>query len=424
MDREIYHKILYFYFQDYIFHLPDSEREKFVQQGLWRKLKAITIAIYLSQKKRASSKSIDEMRSVLEGKKWVFVFGKNNYEATKFLSSNGFVFISDSKRNYKTEHDIFVLPVRRRLRYFFSFIPVIRYLLSTEGKRVKVIFDAVFASMGWVEAFREIIEVYRPKAIVFSNDHSIIPRALFLTAKEYRVPTFYVQHATIAKEMPPLEYDLSLLEGADAFDKYSLKGIKGQVQLIGIPRFDAYVSRRRAEYAETLTCIGIAFNTVDSFVKVIQIVKAIKDSRPDIQIILRGHPKDRRDFESGLVEIMHLVTFSDSRTESPFDFILRCDLLIAGDSSIHLEAKMLNVESVFYDLASDGSTIHDLYGYRKNNLIKSTTSLPELIEFIHEPAFEQGVSTKYYNDALGTAHEGRSSAYAIESINQFLFRWK
>src|SRR5882762_5870664 len=133
--NELYHKILYFFFQDYIFGLPESERKKFVARGFFGKLKSILITIILSQKRKATTREVDKLRPVLTEKKWVFVFGKNNYEATKFLGDEGFVFVTDSKRKYHSQHDIILLPIRRKLRSFISFFSLVKHLKDVERKR-------------------------------------------------------------------------------------------------------------------------------------------------------------------------------------------------------------------------------------------------------------------------------------------------
>src|SRR5690606_26972857 len=134
----------------------------------------------------------------------------------------------------------------------------------------------------------------------------------------------------------------------------------------------------------------------------------------------RAHPKDKRDLQQSFLEIRHLILESDPRIESPFDFILKCDLLIAGDSSIHLEARMLNIRTVVVDMAESDSTIYDLYGYCETGLVKKIDSMDELIQFIRNPSFEEQVSVKYYNHALGEIYEGNSGKFAIDEIERFL----
>lgn len=420
--NEGYHQILYFFFQDYIFQLPEEERRKFIERGFFRKIKAALITLALSQKRNASEIEVERLKPVLTGKKWVFVFGRNNYEATKFLGDDGFVFVTDSRRNYQTTHDVVLLPIRRKLTNFLRFFSLMNYLSKTE-KKTPEIWDAIFSSMGWLESFEEIIDIYKPKVIVFSNDHSMVPRALLIAAKRKQTPTAYIQHASISSYLPPLAFDLSLLEGNDALDKYKMKGgVQGKVELVGMPRFDSYVQRKKTAMSDKIETIGVAFNTVDSLENISSAVHALKKSNPELRIIVRRHPKDDRSFHAVMNTTSANVEFSDSRSEGPFDFILKCDLLVAGDSSIHLEAKMLNVDSVYFNFSESDST-HDLYGYIKSGLVQKMNTEQELVAYVKDYSTAKTNSAslvQYYNAAWGSSFEGASGKYATEKLKDFL----
>jgi hypothetical protein len=418
--NSVYHQLLYFYFQDYIFQLPEAERSKFTQRRFFGKLRSCLLTIALAIKNRNSSNPTS-LHQALANKKWVFVFGKNNYESTRFLADADFVFVSDSTRKYKADHPIVLLPIKRRLKNYFKFFSLLKYLRSKEGERASQISDTIFSSLGWMEGFHEVIKTYQPKMIVFSNDHSYVPRSLFLAAKASGIPTVYIQHASISSYLPPLDFDLSLLEGDDALEKYKRKGVRGRVELIGIPRFDPFLIRKRKEPSSKIKSIGIAFNTVDSLHKIASLINAVMLAIPEITVIVRSHPKENRDVKESLTNDSPGLIYSDSRSESPFDFILRCDLLIAGDSSIHLEAKMLNVDSVYLDLSEAGST-YDLYGYIKKGLIKELPGNEALVEYIQTyPALRTGNRVaQFYNAALGSEFEGKSARFAREKIDNFL----
>jgi hypothetical protein len=420
--KEIYHSILYIYFQKYFFRLPEQERKKFVAKGVMSKIRSIFITLALNRKRSFLVKRQPaSIRHELQGRNWVFVFGKNNYEATKFLANSGFVLVTDRQRDFNKSHPIIELPLRIKWRDYLNFFSIMLFLFKKEGRKALVISDAVFSSIGWLEACQDLIDEFMPAAIVFSNDHSILPRALFFAAKSRGVPTVYIQHASVSQYMPPLHFDLSLLEGNDAYDKYKEKGVDGIVKLIGMPRFDPFILRRRKKYMSNINSIGIAFNTVDSTKKIALLVVALRSHFPGLKIKLRFHPKDKRDFTKAFAAIAGLFEFSDSRVISPFEFILGCDLTIAGDTSIHLEAKMLNVESLYFDLSDVGAHIKDLYGYIENGLIREAGTIDEVIDFIQSNSRQYGESkASYYNAAIDSDFEGKSAVIATEQILQFL----
>jgi len=400
ISKEFYHKLLYFYFQDYIFELPEYEKRKYIREGFFAKLKMMAIGLLLNFKEVFKKPELDP--SPLYNSNWVFVFGKNNYDATNFLEEDNFVFVTDRKRIFSNSEGIIQLPHRVKFRHYIKFISIFFLLLKIEGKRTYQLIDLIFNSIGWMEAFDNAVKKFKPKSITFSNDHSYIPRALLLMAKKNKVPTIYIQHATVTGSFPPLEFDLNLLEGQDAFDKYKAKGINGTVKFIGMPRFDKFYTKRKESVRGDIKTVGFAFNTVDSIDIIYEAIKDLIKELPSIKVVVRKHSKDPRDFKTPLKNINGNIIFSDSLSEDSFGFLLGCDLLIAGDSAIHLDACMLNVVSYYYNFSS-GSKIKDLYGFLEKGFIKELTSIEDMSNHIKEGLSGRDVfmHAKYYNLLIG-----------------------
>ncbi len=418
--NEIYRKILDFYFQDYFYALPKHEREKFSSLSFFGKLYNMLLTVYMVIKENwlfSSNKKNDAEK--LAGKHWVFVFGKNNYTSTKFLKREEVVFVTDRFRSFNHADEIIELPYIRRLRDFLIFFNLLSFLKKKES-RTSEIFDLVFNSLGSYESFDSIIKTHNPLSITFSNDHSVIPRALFFAAKENAIPTVYVQHATVTRDFPPLEFTLSLLEGQDAIDKYSVKGISGEVKLIGMPRFDAFVKKRKVSGSTCINTIGMAFNTLDSIDIILSMVKRILTVNPSVSIVIRKHQKDLRDFSSPFAAYKKNVSFSNALAEDPFDFILRCDVLLAGNSSIHLDARLLNVASLFYDF-DRVSNVSDLYGFVSKGFVREIASEDEMVQALSLPMAMENVylQAKYYNEAVGEPWESETSDRARAEIQNF-----
>lgn len=413
--KEKYRKILDFYFTDYISNAPRHERNKFVASGFFGFLRSIAITLYLNSKR---NRKVDQRATNFAGKKWVFIIGKNNYEATSFLAEAGFVFTTERIRPFTHEFPVFELPVRIFFKAYFWYPPLFLYLLKHEGRRIFSVADAVFASLGWLEAFEKIIDDFKPSVIVFSNDHSLVPRALFFAAKAKKVPTIYIQHASISRYMPKLEFDLSLLEGRDALNKYAKKGVSGKVKLVGMPRFDVYSKFRKFEGFHNVRTVGIAFNTIDSLERVREITNSLIASNME-RLIIRAHPKDTRNFKEILDIINPRVEFSDSKDETAFDFILRSDIIIAGDSSIHLESKMLNVDSMYYQF-SDSAKMYDFYGYIETGFVIEYKTSNEITTAIKNAHFNPNLYKQcaYYNEAV--SHGTAASDLAKTEIELFL----
>jgi hypothetical protein len=420
MTNQLYHKLLYFYFQDYIFDLPEYEKNKYISEGFFGKIKMMVIALLLRIKEAVVNRPVSVVPRIY-GSNWVFVFGKNNYDATNFLTADDFVFVTDKKRIFQNSEDIIQLPYRVKFRHYLNFLPLYFYLLKMEGRRTYKLINIIFNSIGWMEAFEEAIVKFKPKSIIFSNDHSYIPRALFLMAKKNDVPTIYIQHATVTNSFPALEFDLSLLEGQDAFDKYSTKGIYGKVKFIGMPRFDKFFEMRRKTLPSEINTIGFAFNTVDSIQVIYEILRKLLIDLPSMKIIIRRHSKDTRDFKTPLSTLGNSIFFSDPLSEDPFAFLLNCDLLIAGDSAIHLDAGMMNVSSYYFNFAS-GSKIKDLYGFIKSGFIRELAGLDDLLNQVKNGLNGNNDVKRaaYYNHLAGTDQEAHASEFALHEIRNFL----
>ncbi|MFC7668476.1 hypothetical protein ACFQT0_14670 [Hymenobacter humi] len=235
------------------------------------------------------------------------------------------------------------------------------------------------------------------------------------------MPTAYVQHASVSANFPPLGFDLSLLEGQDALDKYRLCGpVQGQVELVGMPKADAYLARRNT--APAVRRVGVACNIHDPLGPLTEALVYLLRELPELTFTLRPHPSDGRDFEP-LRKLLPALQWSSARQENVFDFLLRQDALVAADTSTHLEATLLNVASIYYRFGTNPLT-DDYYGYAAQGLVERANSPTELAEALrryarHKPA-DLYRRAAYYNATLGTPDEGRSQLRTLALLNQWL----
>src|SRR5690606_29442694 len=142
-----------------------------------------------------------------------------------------------------------------------------------------------------------------------------------------------------------------------------------------MPKADAYINYRNTN--QVIKTIGIGANLMDLTAEIKQLLTKLTQAFPDLRIILRPHPRDKRDFgfASGTGD---QVTISDGSQVPVFDFLQQIDVLIAGNSGIHLEAVLLNVWSVYYNF-NPQENLHDYYGYVANRLSDEATSAEQVI---------------------------------------------
>lgn len=419
--KSLYQDIFHIYYSDLIASFPDSAKEKIYGTTFLKKVKNVLESSYKSIASFfiyyfKSKKSEHE----IVGKNWLFIVGTNNYNTISFLKTEieNTVFVSPYRYEKKDEK-IYLLLHPFRFFYLIKRLPLFFQLYFGKEKSIQRFWDTGFRGIGLYEAYVDLLKKYKPKNIIFANDHTVEPRAMLLAAKHLSIPSFYIQHACMRDDFPALKFDHSLLEGQFAVDTYSKCGeIDGAIKLIGIPRMDNYLGDKNQ--SSKVTKIGICSNLLDSTETIQKIIDQLKSSFPTLTISYRPHPSDKRKLDLNGSNIL----ISNSNQETAMEFLKSQDLIIAGNTSIHYEAVMLNVISIYFKL-SDDFAADDLYGFCKNGLSLKANSIDDL-KAILNPFLNRKPDVldkaKYYNSVLGSKEEGKSkeiaSTYIRNQINQ------
>ncbi|MGI4833477.1 MAG: hypothetical protein ACRYFK_08460 [Janthinobacterium lividum] len=365
-------------------------------------------------------KNADQLRGAV----WLYVVSANNYEALHFIKEarpDAVLVAGQGKHIGRYGRAVNRLSLRRKVLYYWQYPASLLGLRQLVGGRALRFFDLVFYAIGYYEVYRRALRHYRPRAVVFANDHNDDSRSLLLACRAEGVPTAYVQHASVSTNFPPLGFDLSLLEGQDALDKYRQCGpVAGRVELVGMPKADAFLSRRNT--SPRVARVAIACNIHDPLPALAEALEFLVAQFPTLTFTLRPHPSDPRDF-GGLRQRLPSLQWSDARQEQVFDFLLAHDALIAADTSTHLEATLLNVASIYYRFGTNALT-NDYYGYVQHGLIARANSLPELAALVQQYAADKPATlyqrAAYYNATLGTEREGHSQQFCLAMLNTML----
>lgn len=299
----------------------------------------------------------------ISGKIWLYAESINQLKALEGIHETGkTILITRShtlmSRNAHPELKYFNLPSKlffriKRLPLFAAYNHLFgRKFWSHLNTIIK--YDAVY------ESLRISLTKDKPRAIIFSNDHNAFCRALLVVAKDLGIKTIYIQHAAVTNRFPPLKFDYNLLEGQDSVEKYQQAGpIQGEVLLVGMLKFDNYypIINQRT----TVSSVGIALNPQDDINLILQTFEIISAEFSDLNFWVRFHPSLlAKDYK---VSSRFLV--SNPQEENSFDFLSRIDLLFSGNSSIHLEATLMNVKSYQFSTKEE----IDYYGFLKKGLI-------------------------------------------------------
>jgi len=145
------------------------------------------------------------------------------------------------------------------------------------------------------------------------------------------------------------------------------------------------------------------------------LIQALQQYFPTLKLSFRPHPRETRIFDPPAEMLI-----SDSKTEGIFEFLQQQDLIIAGDTSTHLEAVLLNIVSVYFPL---NDKLSDYYGYKKNGMIPSFKTTEALVEYLQKIVPQKPdvyTRAQYYNATVGAPDEGASGALAVKAILSLL----
>ena len=413
-----YLQLLHIYINGYINKLPLSYQKSFSSPKLidriWEVFSFIGQQIIVLFQQSKSSKLIPR------GSTWFFVNSKNSLHSIKPLQKlieNSYFLLPNYASHIELISDNkIILPVKSQLKYIPKVFGVLISIFFIRPRVAIRYFDIIIKSAGLIEIYSKLLQHSRPKAIIFTNDHILFARSLKIAAHKAGIKTIYVQHASVTRFFPPLDFTLSLLYGEVSYNIYRKIGaVKGRVETIGMPSFDSSVLNINKN--SKIRTIGICTNLLDDFEKVEYVIKEICRAFPELDIILRSHPRETRMFFSD-----SSFSVSDARKESIFSYLKSIDLLIAGETSTHLEAVMLNICSIYFNFTQDGKR-NDYYGYLESKLVPEADCLSELLSLIQTYMLAKPdvrLNAQPYNSTIGTIFEGRSTELAADYITELL----
>ena len=312
---------------------------------------------------------------------------------------------------------IFLTPVF--LKNIFHSAPKVR-------KRIILYLDDILLSMGFTIFVNYYLKLLKPKAIVFANYHSFPARSLIKSAECMNIPCFYIQHSAITGIFPPIISSYALLEGKDSLKKYYPNGYsKNKVFLIGSPKFDEH--KENINTNDRVKKIGICSTPSMNKDQVLKLIEKQKEVFSNDSIIFRPHPSDRITQKYKNQSTIDSVSYSDPLKENTFQFLRNVDAIISGNSSVLLDAAIMNVFPILWrDLNAinkynENEDPNDKYGFVKNGLAIGCDSIDQinecLIVIIDEKPNVRS-KAKYYVENINTKWDGRSAHFAATIIKK------
>ena len=297
--------------------------------------------------------------------------------------------------------------------YIFSLIRLYRKSNKEDKSLIIKYFTRLWTTYGLYKVAGEMLDKYNVKVLVLANDHNDINRCLIFNALEKGIKTVYVQHASVKKGFPRLDFTYSFLDGQESLDKYLHAGKpNGEVYLSGGVRFD-FLYDKIVKRNEEVKKIGVAINMLDDFEKVKNLCLFLKEEGYN-DLTLRPHPRYQHLDSEWLIK--NNIAISNPKEESSFDFIANIDFMISNESAIHLDASIMHCPTVLYNMSNN--QILDDYNFIKNNLVKLAENGKVLLNFIKNKneIFLNKEVLQYYNASSYSHLEGKLG----ETIAMFL----
>ncbi|WP_162622986.1 hypothetical protein [Billgrantia lactosivorans] len=347
---------------------------------------------------------------------------KNRGESVLAIADKERIHTLELKRRYVAFSLIYSDIFRSSLLLLVRLYALFRLLNKNYVGNKDVCMAHFFNTYIYLSYFYRVLTEVQPKYVVTANDHSAANRSLLAVAHKLGIKTVYLQHASVSNLFPALRVNYAFLDGLHSLNTYRecennqpsttreapvpvviLSGQKKQLQCAG-----------RTEKK----LVGLALNRLDDYSSVIELVNSLINF--GCNVCVRWHPgQHERDVQQLIkyLEYNSMATFSDPKTDSLSAFLERIRWLVAGNSSIHLEAALANVIPIYYEITPPDS--HDYYGYVKHGLAKFAKSYEDILDCVletkscHRPEIN---AIRYYSSTYLTNWDGREGELVADCL--------
>ena len=327
-------------------------------------------------------------------------------------------------------------PTERYIPFALNIVDVLRsvILLATKGPglyktlkaRHPVSIDWHFATFcsvyNYLVYFHRVLGQVKPEFVITSNDHNVPNRCMLAVAHHLGIKTVYLQHASVSPLFPALRVNYAFLDGQCALDTYRQCEPNQPSTHRNVPIPEVILSGQKKHLKKSekqqVAAIGVALNALDDAEAGIAFINALQDEGQGVR--LRWHPgqavSDIKQYRAAFASSQR-VYLSDPKKESISDFMGNIGWLIAGNSSIHLEAAIAGVMPIYYELSRPDHS--DYYGYVKHGLTQQAASVPEVLKIIEETQDNRSPNAgavRYYSDTYLTEWDGKEGELVAECL--------
>ena len=264
--------------------------------------------------------------------------------------------------------------VRRALRVIHRFNAEGNFLVSCR----------VASTLGYYLRLKPLLAAHPARATLVSSDTNPYAMGLSYAARDLGRPTIYVTHGHIPDGPPPLDFDLSILDGPAVLRVYEdmgptrgavvYKGAEGACRPMDTSGLRA---ARRAPRGGDLN-VGVFLSLMLDWDTIGPLLRAVRERLNPARLLVRLHPNRiirPDDYRERLLadELGLEISTGDSVLLADAE---RCDVVLTGNSSCHLSLLKYGVPTV-YNRQLD-TVPHDFYRFIAERMVLEVPELSAL----------------------------------------------
>jgi hypothetical protein len=317
------------------------------------------------------------------------------------------------------------------LYLFLVKAPFLYGRLRSSGNSVgiKKFFHCFCEAYAYIPYFIKLLDIIKPNFVIQSNDHNVANRCLRLVAEMQEIKTVYMQHASVTNLFPPLEFNYAFLDGEVALEEYiacQSGRTSGHRKSTISSNVMIFLSGQKKSIATSGPhdkdfCVGIGVNMMDEFDHLESLLNVFE--RKGVNCVVRTHPSQSVAFLSKLesyISQRKLVRLSDGKESSLSEFFGQCSILIAANTSLHLEAAIAGLQTYYYEF-SETTQSPDYYGFVNSGLsakLSTNIDLMTIEEVMDLSASVEGRTNaiRRFSDSFGTQWQNREGELVADSL--------
>jgi hypothetical protein len=283
----------------------------------------------------------------------------------------------------------------------------------------------------YLPGFLNLLSQLKPEFVIVANDHSTAQRCLRLAAERLKIKTVFMQHGAGTAMLPPLQFDFAFLDGQSSLENYlnisrnsssKLGRNLSQDTCVFLSGSKKFLSAFRSSSLHSKSlCVGLAVNPFDRLEEVFRFIDFLLEQ--GINVVVRCHPAQPiADVEliGKKVSASLLLDISSYRNEPLDVFLGRISFLVAGKSSIHLEALLASKMSYYMEFGESSLSIDKLEHLKggfvkhfpKNYLQLSLSELNKMREY--SPTTREGM--RYFSETFSTNWQGLEGELVLKTL--------